>query len=50
MLVKQGYNLYYYSSDSPSLEMDFFVCDAESLIPVEVNTNDGATASLSNLP
>ena len=49
MLVKQGYNLYYYSSDRPSLEMDFFVRDAESLIPVEVKANDGATASLNNL-
>ena len=49
MLVKQGYNLYYYSSNRPSLEMDFFVRDADSLIPVEVKANDGATASLNNL-
>ena len=49
MLVKQGYNLYYYSCDKPSLEMDFFVRDAESLIPVEVKANDGATASLNKL-
>ena len=49
MLVKQGYNLYYYSSDRPSLEMDFFVRDADSLIPVEVKANDNATASLNNL-
>ena len=39
MLVKQGYNLYYYSSDRPSLEMDFFVRDADSLIPVEVKAS-----------
>ena len=49
MLIKQGYNLYYYSSDKPSLEMDFFVRDADSLIPVEVKSNDNATASLNNL-
>lgn len=49
MLVKQGYDLYYYSSDKPSLEMDFFVRDADSLIPVEVKANDSATASLNNL-
>lgn len=49
MLVKQGYNLYYYSSDKPSLEMDFFVRDADSLIPVEVKANDSATASLNSL-
>ena len=29
--------------------MDFFVRDAESLIPVEVKANDGATASLNKL-
>ena len=49
MLVKQGYQLYYYNSDKPVLEMDFFVRDADSLIPVEVKATDGATASLNNL-
>ena len=49
MLVKQGYSLFYYSSDKPAIEMDFFVRDADSLIPVEVKANDGATASLNNL-
>ena len=49
MLVKQGYQLFYYHSDKPSLEMDFFVRDADSLVPVEVKANDGATASLNNL-
>lgn len=49
MLVKQGYNLYYYSSDKPSLEMDFFVRDADSLVPIEVKANDSATASLNKL-
>ena len=49
MLVKQGYRLFYYHSDKPSLEMDFFVRDADSLVPVEVKANDGATASLNNL-
>ena len=29
--------------------MDFFVRDADSLIPVEVKASDGATASLNNL-
>ena len=29
--------------------MDFFVRDADSLIPVEVKANDGATASLNKL-
>lgn len=49
MLVKQGYRLYYYKQDSPALEMDFFVRDSDSLIPVEVKANDGATPSLKKL-
>lgn len=49
MLVMQGYRLFYYHSDRPALEMDFFIRDADSLIPVEVKANDGATASLNRL-
>lgn len=49
MLVKQGYQLFYYNSDKPALEMDFFIRDTDSLIPVEVKANDGATASLNRL-
>ena len=49
MLVKQGYKLYYYRNEKGTLEMDFFVRDANSLVPVEVKANNGATASLSNL-
>ncbi len=50
MLRKSGYEqLYYYKHDSPALEMDFFVRDAHSLIPMEVKAKDGATASLNNL-
>ena len=50
MLVKSGYGqLYFYRHDNPSVEMDFFVRDSDSLVPVEVKANDGATASLSNL-
>ena len=29
--------------------MDFFIRDANSLIPVEVKANDGSTVSLNNL-
>lgn len=49
MLVKQGYKLYYCKRENPSLEMDFFVRDAESLIPVEVKAIDGTTISLRRL-
>ena len=46
MLYKQGYQLYYYKNTKSTVEMDFFVRDAESLIPVEVKASDGATPSL----
>lgn len=49
MLVKQGYGLYYYKNDKSSIEMDFFVRDSRSLIPVEVKAADSATASLNKL-
>ena len=49
MLVKQGYDLYYYNNNSPSLEMDFFVRDTNSLIPIEVKANNNATVSLNRL-
>ena len=49
MLVKQGYNLYFYKNEKGTLEMDFFVRDKDSLIPVEVKADDGATISLNNL-
>ncbi|MBQ9712359.1 MAG: DUF4143 domain-containing protein, partial [Bacteroidales bacterium] len=50
MLIKSGYgHLYFYKHDNPTLEMDFFVRDADSLIPVEVKSGDGATPSLNNL-
>lgn len=50
MLRKSGYEqLYFYKHDNPTVEMDFFVRDADSLIPVEVKAKDGTTASLNNL-
>lgn len=49
MLVKQSYRLFYYHSDRPAIEMDFFIRDADSLIPVEVKANGGATPSLNRL-
>lgn len=49
MLVKQGYQLYFYKNEKGTVEMDFFVRDANSLIPVEVKAIDGATASLNKL-
>ena len=49
MLVKEGYDLYFYKDNSKKIEMDFFIRDKSSLIPVEVKANDGATISLNNL-
>lgn len=49
MLVQQGYGLYYYKNTQGTLEMDFFVRDADSLIPVEVKATDGSTRSLNRL-
>ena len=49
MLVKQGYKLYLKKKKKGTVEMDFFIRDKDSLIPVEVKANDGATISLNNL-
>lgn len=49
MLVKQGYQLYFYRNDKGTLEMDFFVRDTNSLVPIEVKARDGATISLNHL-
>ena len=49
MLVKSGYSLYFYKNEKATIEMDFFIRDANSLIPIEVKANDNATASLNNL-
>ena len=49
MLVKQGYQLYFYKNEKGTIEMDFFVRDVDSLIPIEVKANNQATASLNSL-
>ena len=49
VFVKQGYELFYYKNEKSTLEMDFFVRDKQTLIPVEVKSSDNATASLRNL-
>jgi len=49
MLKKQGYELFYYKNEKATVEMDFFIRDADSLVPVEVKAQDSATASLRNL-
>ena len=49
MLVKEGYNLYFYKNEKGTLEMDFFLRDTNSLIPIEVKANDNSTPSLNTL-
>lgn len=49
MLVKAGYDLYFYKNDSKKVEMDFMIRDTTSLTPVEIKANDNATISLNNL-
>ena len=48
-LVKQGYGLYFYKNEKATVEMDFLIRDSDSLIPVEVKAQDGATQSLNKL-
>lgn len=49
MLRKAGYELFYYKNPKSTVEMDFFVRDADSLIPVEVKADDGPGRSLVNM-
>ena len=48
-LVKAGYRLYYYKRDDSSLEQDFFVRTASSLLPVEVKATNGTAKSMRTL-
>lgn len=49
MLVAQGYGLYFYRNKDGTLEMDFFVRDKDSLVPVEVKAENGTAKSLRRL-
>lgn len=49
MLVKAGFDLYYYSKENSTLEEDFFVRNTENLIPLEVKARNGNSKSLSTL-
>ena len=49
MLVKAGFNLYFYRDEHNKIEMDFILRDENSIIPVEVKANDNATYSLNKM-
>ena len=48
-LVKQGYRLFYYKREDSTLEEDFFIRSATSLIPVEVKAKSGKAKSMKTL-
>ena len=48
-LVKQGYRLFYYKRENSTLEEDFFIRSASSLIPIEVKAKSGKTKSMRTL-
>ena len=47
--IKQGYKLYYYKREDSTLEADFFIRSASSLIPVEVKSKNGKAKSMKTL-
>ncbi len=49
MLVKGGYTLAFYRNEKGTLELDFFVRDMNSLIPVEVKAENDSSPSLNKL-
>ena len=48
-LIKQGYKLFYYKKENSTLEADFFIRSAASLIPVEVKAKSGRAKSMKTL-
>ena len=46
MLKKSGYNLYFYKNKDGTQEVEFFVRDANNLIPIDVKATDGKVKSI----
>lgn len=49
MLVKAGFELFFYRDEQSKIEMDFILRDEKNIIPVEVKASDNATYSLNKL-
>ena len=49
MLTKAGFPLFFYRNPKSTVEMDFMIRDRDSLVPVEIKAQDGATPSLNRL-
>ena len=45
----EGYKLFYYKKEDSTLEADFFIRSAASLIPVEVKAKSGRAKSMKTL-
>ena len=46
MLKKSGYNLYFHKNEDGTQEVEFFVRDANNLIPIDVKATDGKVKSI----
>jgi len=49
MLAQQGYPVYFYRDTKNSLEIDFLVRDAHTLVPIEVKASNGPSRSLQKM-
>ena len=49
MLVKSGYQLYFYRNEKSTVEIDFVIRDSESIIPIEVKASNSQAISLNRL-
>ena len=49
MLKKAGYDLYFYKSEDATQEVEFFVRDADHLIPIDVKAKDGRLKSVKSM-
>ena len=49
MLIKSGYELFFYKKEDGTQEIEFFVRDANSLIPIDVKASDGKPIAMINL-
>lgn len=49
MLKKSGYDLYFYKSEDTTLEVEFFIRDSNSLIPIDVKASNGKVKSVIKL-
>ena len=48
-LKKSGCDLFFYKKENSTLEIEFFLRDTNSLIPVDVKASDGRAKSLKTL-